>query len=245
MTRRTGPGWQLQVCVFIPMAPCKDNEHKPVKHGLFIILACLCGLSTPVLGAEPDASSMAGKGHVGNCASCHGERGKNQYAFEPALTRIVFSVGNLGAANLTAVVSDVGGGFILDVDDPESASVVATMDTRKVDMLDDLLNAIVRSERFLDAARYPTIRFASTKIKKTGAHDGIVVGDLTLRGVTEQISLTGRFNMATPKAGAKPEFVGFSGTTTILRSALGLTLGLPAIGDEISVRVEAVGRLLE
>ncbi len=216
-----------------------------MKHGLFIILACLSGLSSNLLGAEADGPSMAGEGHVGHCAGCHGERGKNQYAFEPALTRIVFSVGNLSAANLTAVVSGVGGGFILDLDDPESASVVATINTRKVDMHDDLLNAVVWSERFLDADRFPTIRFASTKIKKTGAQDGIVMGDLTLRGVTHQISLTGRFNMATPKAGAKPELVGFSGTTNVQRSALGLTLGLPVIGDEISIRIEAVGRLLK
>jgi polyisoprenoid-binding protein YceI len=71
----------------------------------------------------------------------------------------------------------------------------------------------LRSARFFEAAKYPEIRFQSTKVEKSG--DGYVaVGNLTMKDVTKQIELPFTLVQADVKGKKK---IGVEASTTLNR----------------------------
>jgi len=97
----------------------------------------------------------------------------------------------------------------------------------------------LRSPDFFDAARYPTIKFKSTRIARTG--DSVTVaGKLTLRGITKPVVLTGKFLGAT--AGPRSR-IAFKVSTTVNRLDYGVAYnrlvegGGTVLGDDVTVEI--------
>lgn len=116
----------------------------------------------------------------------------------------------------------------------EAASVNTNLPTR-----DDHL----RSPDFLDVARYPTLTFRSTRVERR-AGELIVTGDLTLHGVTRQVTLRGP-ELAMPVRDPWGNLrVGTRASTVLSRKAFGLKWNLAleagglAVGDEVELTLE-------
>ena len=111
---------------------------------------------------------------------------------------------------------------------------VNTVDTGVAQRDGDLKGA-----NFFDVAQFPTATFVSTSIAKNG--NGLTVsGNLTLRGVTKPVVLqlegpTGPI----PGMDKKPHS-GFSGTTTISRTAFEIATKFPTavVGDEVKLTID-------
>lgn len=74
-----------------------------------------------------------------------------------------------------------------DPANPEAAFVEAVIQTASVDTDDEKRDGHLRSADFFDAENHPEILFKSTNVARGG--DGfIVTGDLTMRGVTKEVS---------------------------------------------------------
>src|SRR2546430_15484405 len=116
-------------------------------------------------------------------------------------------VGSLaGTWNLAAVhsrvdfeVSYLGGTFKgefheigaeLTVED-ERAALEGTAKVASVDVKDENLSAHLQSPDFFDAERYPELRFAAQDIHLDGDGKVSVYGDLTIKGVTKPVRVTG------------------------------------------------------
>jgi polyisoprenoid-binding protein YceI len=94
---------------------------------------------------------------------------------------------------------------------------VATIDTAVEKRDQDL-----KSENFFDVAKYPTATFVSTRITKSG--QGLtIVGDLTLHGVTKPVTLQVEGPLGPATGMDKKQHMGFSATTTLDRTAFGIT----------------------
>ncbi len=97
----------------------------------------------------------------------------------------------------------------------------------------------LRSPDFFNVVEFPEITFKSTSAKLSGS-SGKVKGDLTIMGVTKNITL----DVSSVKCGKHPfnpklaEVCGFDATTSVMRSDFGLKYGLPAIGDKITINLE-------
>lgn len=100
----------------------------------------------------------------------------------------------------------------------------------------------LRGPEYLDAERFPTILFTSTRVDPDGAGgDYRLVGDLTMHGITREVALNARFNgEITDSQGRLCR--GFSARTAILRSDFGIHTGPDAddegTSDEIRVAIE-------
>jgi polyisoprenoid-binding protein YceI len=110
------------------------------------------------------------------------------WTVDPDHTTVEFRVKHAGIARVRGVFRDVEG--TLDVAEDGSlrargSVVAASLDTR-LEMRDRHL----RSVDFFDVEYYPALTFASTEITAEG-HDLRVIGDLTIRGITRTIELTG------------------------------------------------------
>src|SRR6266480_3028822 len=82
-------------------------------------------------------------------------------------------------------------GHFTDVDAKLSAgSLTGSARVASVDVKDENLAAHLQSPEFFDAERYPELGFESRELDRTG--DTLTVrGDITIRGVTKPVELTG------------------------------------------------------
>ena len=85
--------------------------------------------------------------------------------------------------------SRIAGSVEFDPSNLAAAHVEATIDPATVSTRDIERDRHLRSPDFLDVGRYPSITFHSTKIAAIGISSYKVVGELTIRGVTREITL--------------------------------------------------------
>jgi polyisoprenoid-binding protein YceI len=96
-----------------------------------------------------------------------------------------------------------------------------------VDVKDENLNAHLQTPDFFDAQRFPEIAFRATKLHRL--QDGRVEGsgELTIKGVTQPIELTGKIAAATVTDPMGREWLSLHLETTIDRTAFGVSWNAP------------------
>ena len=109
---------------------------------------------------------------------------------------------------------------------------------------DEKLDAHLKNEDFFDVQKFPTITFQSTSIRSTGGRDYEVTGDLTIRGVTQTVTL----NVADFSEPSKDPWgnlrIGLSGSTKVNRKDFGLVWNAPLefggvlVGDEVTITLD-------
>ena len=131
----------------------------------------------------------------------------------------------------------------VDPDHPEKSSVNATIDTASIDTRNDKRDEDLRSADFFDVTKYPTITFKSKSVKQTGAGSGDILGDLTMHGVTKEITLHVKFLGKGKGMGGKA-ISGWQVTPEpINRGDYGLNWskvveGTAAVGEEVTVSID-------
>ena len=99
----------------------------------------------------------------------------------------------------------------------------------------------LRSADLFDLAAFPHITFRSTQVESTGADTLRITGDLTIRGVTKPVVLDATLNGAGKHPMSGRPAIGFDATTTVKRSDFGLDYAVPAVSDEIAIRITTEG----
>lgn len=120
-------------------------------------------------------------------------------------------------------------------DDLTGVTVEIKMASLRAD--DAKLTGHLQSPDFFDVATYPTSTFEATKITKQGGANHLVEGNLTMRGVTKQISFPATVKSTGDSVAAQAEFV-------INRKDFGIVYpGMPddLIKDEVALTIALVG----
>ncbi|HEX4275869.1 MAG TPA: YceI family protein [Bryobacteraceae bacterium] len=169
---------------------------------------------------------------------------KTTYEIDSAHSSAQFSVRHMMITNVRGGFSSIKGTAVYDSDNPAASTVEAVIDVNTINTLDAQRDGHLKSADFLDAEKYPTITFKSTKVEYGNPGEGKVTGDLTIHGVTKQVTL----NVEGPTAEGKDPWgntrAGASATTKIKRSDFGLTwnaaleTGGIMVGDELKIEIE-------
>ncbi len=168
---------------------------------------------------------------------------KTTWKIDPAHSSAHFVVRHMMITNVRGGFSGVQGTVVYDPADLNGSSVEVTIDKNTLSTGDTNRDTHVKSAEFLDVENFPTITFKSKKITKDG--DGLkIIGDLTLHGVTKEVTL----NVDGPTEEQKDPWgnirVGASATTKIKRSDFGLTwnaaleTGGIMLGDDLKLELE-------
>lgn len=160
-----------------------------------------------------------------------------RYVLDPAHGKITWSVSHLGFSTYYGQITDVAADLSLDPKSPAQSRLTARIGTASVDGLNPAFNRHVRGPDFFDAERFPVATFASTGVEPTGPTTARVLGELTLKGVTKPVVLDVTFNQAGTNPVDKVYTVGFDGRALIRRSEFGISAFLPAVGDEVTLRL--------
>jgi polyisoprenoid-binding protein YceI len=159
------------------------------------------------------------------------------YKLDPGHTMVLFSWNHFGFSNPTANLGQVDGTLVYDEAAPTKSTVEATLPLAGLDTFVPKLDEHLKSADFLDAAKFPTVTFKSTKVTSAGKDKLKVVGDLTVHGVTKPVTLDVTVNKVGPHPMMKVQTAGFDATTTIKRSDFGVGAYVPNVSDEIKIRI--------
>lgn len=169
----------------------------------------------------------------------------DEYVLDPVHTQIIFFADHLGFSKSQGKFVSFDGHFSFDPDEPGSASTEIVINTASIEMNDADWNAHMKNEDFFNVEKYPTMTFKSTKIDVLSKHHAKVHGELTMIGHTEPVTLDVVHNKSANHPFSGKYTAGFSATTSIKRSLFGMNYGLPALGDDIEVRIEVEGQKKE
>jgi polyisoprenoid-binding protein YceI len=110
------------------------------------------------------------------------------WQLDPAHCNAQFSVRHLGISNVQGEFTKVTGTVQLDDQDISKSTVNATIAVNSLDTRVQQRDNDLKSDHFFDVAKFPTITFQSTKIQKTGDDTAKMTGNLTLHGVSKEVS---------------------------------------------------------
>lgn len=131
------------------------------------------------------------------------------------------------------------GELVLDKEHPEQSKVNATIDVAHMITGIPELDKHLKSKLFFDVDHFPKATFVSDKITAKGNNKADVSGMLTLRGISKPVILHVTFNKAAVNFINNKMTVGFSATASIKRSDFGMTALLPALADNVDLKIEA------
>lgn len=160
------------------------------------------------------------------------------YRFDKVHSQVHASVNHMGFSNSMARFHIKDGTLALDLADWTHAKVDLTLDVAGIDLGDATWREHVSGEKWFNTDAFPEARFVSTQVVKTGEQTLSITGDLTLKGNTRPVTLNATLNQAGPHPLSKKPAIGFSASTRLKRSDFGISEYLPAISDEVSVRIE-------
>ncbi|NAW56931.1 MULTISPECIES: YceI family protein [unclassified Vibrio] len=125
-----------------------------------------------------------------------------------------FKVSHLGYSFIKGRFNKFEGDFSYDPANIAASKVNVTVDTSSLDSNHAERDKHIRSSDFIDAGKFPSATFTSTKVVDKGDGNLDVMGDLTLHGQTKPITINAHF----VGAGKDPwggERAGFYGTTRL------------------------------
>ncbi|WP_201315032.1 YceI family protein [Dyella sp. EPa41] len=159
------------------------------------------------------------------------------YKLDPGHTFVLFSWNHFGFSNPTANLGLGEGTLVFDEKDPAKSSVDVTLPLADLDTHVSKLDEHLKKPDFLDADKYPSITFKSTKVQAVGGNKYKVTGDLTVHGVTKPVVLDATLNKSGEHPMLKVPTVGFDAVATLKRSDFGVGAYVPNVSDEIKVRI--------
>jgi polyisoprenoid-binding protein YceI len=166
-----------------------------------------------------------------------------RWTIDPSHSTAEFTVRHLMITNVRGRFGTLSGTVDLDPTRPESAVIDVTIDAASIDTRDEKRDAHLRSADFFDVEKFPTITFKSTKVSPTS--DGYqAVGDLTIHGVTKQVTLDVEALSSPSKDPWGNTRIGTSATTKINRKDFelnwnaALETGGVLVGDQVKIGLE-------
>lgn len=160
------------------------------------------------------------------------------YLIEPSHTFLQFEIDHLWFFTERGQFNRTHGTLEYDVAQ-HGGSLKVVIDTDSLVTGNDERDTVLKGSGWLDVGRYPTITYRSQRFIFEQGRLAAIEGELTMLGITQPM----RLEIARIKCGLNP----VSGTQgcaadasgTFQRSRFGMRTGLPFIGDEVRLRIQA------
>jgi len=166
------------------------------------------------------------------------------WTIDPGHSAAQFTVRHMVVANVRGEFDGPTGTVTFDPADLRTLKVVVSIDTKSVNTRNADRDKDLRSDLFFDVAKYPKMQFTSKRAEPGAAGRLKLIGDLTIKGVTREVTLD--------VEGPTPEIkdiwgerrIGATATTTLDRRQFGLVYnrmlegGGAVVGDTVTVTLD-------
>tara|TARA_A100001391_G_scaffold51286_1_gene31347 strand:+ start:205 stop:789 length:585 start_codon:yes stop_codon:yes gene_type:complete len=142
---------------------------------------------------------------------------EGQHAF------VQFKISHLGFSYILGSFEEFDGQFAYDPEDLDASSAEIEVQVDSLTSNHAERDRHILSEDFLNAGEFPTATFSSTGFESTGENEGVLTGDLTLHGETQEIEMP----VTLMGEGDDPwgnYRAGFEGSTTLTLSDYGIDM---------------------
>jgi polyisoprenoid-binding protein YceI len=170
--------------------------------------------------------------------------GVSTWTLDPVHSVAEFKVKHMMISNVKGQFTGISGELTFDDAEIANSRVEASIDASSINTRDPQRDTHLKSADFFEVEKYPALTFQSTSVKRTGEDELAVTGDLTIHGVTRQVT----FRVEGPTAPGRDPWgntrVGLSASTKINRKDFGLTwnaaleAGGILLGDEITITLD-------
>jgi polyisoprenoid-binding protein YceI len=170
------------------------------------------------------------------------------WTFDPMHTQVEFAAKHLGMMTVRGNFTEVLGSGDIDAENLENSTVELAITTASIQTHNARRDNDLRASAFLDVEHYPTITFRSRTIEPGGSDNYQVTGELTIKGVTREVS----FNLVRYGEFNDPDTMGhrvaYAADGEINRKDFGMNFEMMAdgkliVGNEIKLHIE--GELVE
>src|SRR5664280_3085510 len=110
------------------------------------------------------------------------------YTLDVAHTQVGFAVRHMAVSKVRGRFTSFDGTLQV-AEDPTQSALKVTIDATSIDTRDENRDNHLKSNDFFDVENHPTWTFNSTAIRPVSTTEWNVDGDLTIRGVTKQVTL--------------------------------------------------------
>jgi len=164
----------------------------------------------------------------------------SNWEIDPAHSAATFSIKHLGVSTVRGEFGRLTGTATLDPTDPKGGKVQATIDASSVSTREPKRDEHLKSPDFFDVAKYPTLSFKSTSVTPSAGGGWKLNGDLTIHGVTKQVSFDVQPLSAETKTPFGTTIVGTSATGKINRNDFGVTGGKAGmlLGNDVTITLD-------
>jgi polyisoprenoid-binding protein YceI len=165
------------------------------------------------------------------------------WQIDNAHSEINFSVRHMMISNVRGRFESFSGEVDFDEENPANTTVEVKIDANSINTREAKRDNHLRSQDFLYTEKYPFITFRSKRVEMTRKNRARLIGDLTVRDVTREISLDVEYS-GQAKSPWGTISAGFSATGTMNRKDWNLNwnqaleTGGVLVGDEIKFNVE-------
>ncbi|MFF3855138.1 YceI family protein [Micromonospora sp. NPDC002575] len=144
------------------------------------------------------------------------------YTIDPSHTRIGFVARHAMVTKVRGAFNEFEGSVAFDAADPARTDVRVVIQATSIDTRNAQRDAHLRSNDFLAMETYPEITFVSTAFRQTGEDTFDLTGDLTVKGVTNSVTIPFTYEGAASDPFGNLR-LGFEGAVTINRKDYGVT----------------------
>ena len=165
------------------------------------------------------------------------------YQIDPVHSAVHFSVRHLMVSNVRGEFGKISGTVKFDPENPANSSVEATIDASSINTRDAQRDTHLKSAEFLDVEKFPTLTFRSNQVEPVSG-GGKIKGDLTIHGVTKEVTLDVEGPTPEIKDPWGKQRIGASAIARISRKDFGivwnaaLEAGGVMIGDEVKINID-------
>ncbi len=163
---------------------------------------------------------------------------------DPPFSSVTFQVRHLGARDYRAGFREIDATL-----EPAAATLVARVPVASLDLNNPLIRARMLSPEFLDAARFPDVRWVVSQIEGDEGRALTATGELSIHGHDQTVVATGKVGLPGPGLLTPENRVGIELSATIDRRDFGLGWQepLPGGGDTLGwdVTLEALLEFVE
>lgn len=160
------------------------------------------------------------------------------YTFDSSHTYPLFEIDHLGFSIQRGQFDSARG--TLEYDPLQrTGSIEVVIDTASLDSGHEERDAILKGPGWFNISQFPSMTYRGKQFVFDGDRPVAIEGELTMLGVTQPMRLEITrvkcgFNLAARKRGC-----GADATGVLRRSQFGLRNGLPFVGDEVRLRIQA------
>ncbi|WP_207421033.1 YceI family protein [Desertivirga brevis] len=165
---------------------------------------------------------------------------QTKWGVDAVHSSVKFSVEHLVISEVEGQFKKFDGNILSKSPDFSNAEINFTVDVNSIDTDNDSRDKHLKSADFFDVEKYPNMSFKSTSFKKVSGNKYLLVGNLTLHGVTKPV----KFNVTyggTAKDGYGNTKAGFKAAAVINRFDYGLKwnslteAGGATVGKDITI----------